>query len=85
MSATGGASGSVATGGSTQGGSGGVGGDGGATGGIGGTANTFRSACNFVTNDPRMYKTVAPAHESRYAKLGLNSAMDEYTVKEPIN
>ena len=32
-----------------------------------------------------MYKPVAPAHESRYAKLGLNSAMDEYTVKEPIN
>ena len=55
------------------------------TGGIGGTANTFRSACNFVTNDPRMYKTVAPALESRYTKLGLNSAMDEYTVKEPIN
>ena len=32
-----------------------------------------------------MYKTVAPAHESRYAKLGLNSAMDEYAVKEPID
>lgn len=32
-----------------------------------------------------MYKTSAPVHESRYAKLGLNSAMDEYVVTEPID
>ena len=53
--------------------------------GVGGQENTFRTAQNFHTNDPKIFATDAPVHESRYAKLGLNSAMDQYAVSDPIN
>lgn len=32
-----------------------------------------------------MYKMSAPIHESRYAKLGLNTAMNDYVVTDPID
>ena len=55
------------------------------TNGVGGQKNTFRTAQDYLTNDPAFFKNRSISHTSRYAKLGPVSATNKFTVEDPVN
>jgi len=52
--------------------------------GVGGAKMTFRTAQNFMTNDPGFYKNRAISHTSRYANVN-GVSMSANLVQEPVN
>ena len=55
------------------------------TNGVGGQKNTFRTAQDYLTNDPAFFQKRSISHTSRYAKLGPMNAMNKFTVEDPVN